>query len=164
MLPYATPEWVAALGKVYIENPENQSKHFKGMTLFASFRISADPKFGIDRDIYFSLHVKDGVMQDDSMMLSKEDAEAKSDLVFGATPSIWKKLIKKEQGFISLFMTAKIKLDKGDVKRALQIAPKSSVIVELLNKVGTEWPDEMSPQRLEEYKAHVKEFRERLKV
>ena len=164
MLPYATPEWVAALGKVYRENPENQSKHFKGMTLFASFRISADPKFGIDRDIYFSLHVKDGVMQDDTMMLSKEDAEAKSDLVFGATPSIWKRLIKKEQGFISLFMTGKIKLDKGDVKRALTIAPKSSVIVDLLNKGGTEWPDEMSPQRLEKYKAQVKEFRERLKV
>jgi putative sterol carrier protein len=164
MLPYATPEWVAALGKVYRENPENQSKHFKGMTLFASFRISADPEFGIDRDIYFSLHVNDGAMQDDTMMLSKEDAEAKSDLVFGATPLIWKKLINKQQGFISLFMTGKIKLDKGDVKRALTIAPKSSVIVDLLNKVGTEWPDEMSPQRLEEYKAHAKAFRERLKI
>ncbi|MBM4388645.1 MAG: SCP2 sterol-binding domain-containing protein [Deltaproteobacteria bacterium] len=164
MLPYATPEWVEALRKVYTENPENQSKNFKGMTVFASFRIAADPAFGINEDIYFSLHVREGVMQDDSMLLSKDDAEAKSDLVFGATPSVWKKLIRREQGFISLFMTGKIILDKGDVKKALAIAPKSSVIVDLLNKVGTEWPDEMSPQRLEEYKAHVKEFRERLKV
>jgi hypothetical protein len=31
-------------------------------------------------------------------------------------------------------------------------------------KIDTEWPDDMSPQRLQEYKAMVAEFRQRLKV
>jgi len=54
-----------------------------------------------------------GVLQDDSALLSEEDAEKKSDFILSAPPEIWKKLIKKEQGFVSSFMTGKIKLDKG---------------------------------------------------
>ncbi len=44
------------------------------------------------------------------------------------------------------------------------MAPKSGALIEVFNKLDTGWPDEMSPQRLEEYKAQVKTFREKLKV
>jgi hypothetical protein len=44
------------------------------------------------------------------------------------------------------------------------LAPKSPAVVGAFNKIDTEWPDEMSPQRLQEYKAKVAEFRQRLKV
>jgi hypothetical protein len=77
---------------------------------------------------------------------------------------MWKKLIKKEQGFVSSFMTGKIKLDKGSRARIIGLASKSGPLIETFYKVDTEWPDEMSPQRLEEYKAQVKGFREKLKV
>jgi putative sterol carrier protein len=103
-------------------------------------------------------------LQDDSALLSKEDAEKKSDFVLAASPEIWKKLIQKRQGFISLVMTKKIKLDKGMAPKLLSLAPKSGPLIELFNKVVTEWPDEMSPERLEQYKAQVKDFRERLRV
>ncbi len=43
MIPYTTPEWVEAIAKNYRDNPENQNKIFKGMTIFLSFRIQADP-------------------------------------------------------------------------------------------------------------------------
>lgn len=164
MIPYATPEWVAKVGENYKANPENQNKTFKGMTLFLSFRILADPKFGIEEDVYFSSHLVNGALQDDSAILSKEDAENKSDFILSASPEIWKKLIQKRQGFVSLVMTAKIKLDKGLAPKLLSLAPKSGPLIEVFNKVDTEWPDEMSPQRLEQYKAQVKEFRGRLKV
>jgi hypothetical protein len=164
MIPYATPEWVAEVGKNYRANPDNQNKIFKGMTIFVTFRILADSKFGIDRDIYFCSHLVDGALQDDSRLLSKEDAEKQSDFILSASPEIWKKLIQKRQGFVSLVMTGKIKLDKGLAPKLLSLAPKSGPLIEVFNKVDTEWPDEMSPQRLEQYKAQVKEFRERLKV
>jgi len=164
MIPYATPEWVAEVGKNYKANPDNQNKTFKGMTLFLSFRILADSKFGIDKDIYFCSHLVNGALQDDSALLSKEDADKKSDFILSATPEIWKKLIQKRQGFISLVMTAKIKLDKGLAPKLLSLAPKSGPLIEVFNRVDTEWPDEMSPQRLEQYKAQVKEYRDRLKV
>lgn len=164
MIPYATPEWVAEVGKNYKANPDNQNKTFKGMTIFLSFRILADPKFGIDKDIYFCSNVVDGALQDDSALLSKEDAEKRSDFVLSAPPANWKKLIKKEQGFVSSFMSGKIKLDKGSKARVIGLASKSGPLVENFYKVDTEWPDEMSSQRLEEYKALVKGFREKLKV
>lgn len=62
MIPYATPEWVEAMAKNYRDNPENQTKFFKGMTIFPSFRILADPKFGLDEDICFSTHLENGAL------------------------------------------------------------------------------------------------------
>ena len=164
MIPYASPEWVAAVGKNYKANPDNQNKTFKGMTIFLTFRILADPKSGIAKDIYFCSNLANGALQDDSALISKEDAEKKSDFILSATPQIWKKLIRKEQGFVSSFMTGKIKLDKGLAPRIIALASKSGALIESFYKVDTEWPDEMSPQRLEEYKAQVKEFRGRLKI
>ena len=163
-MPYATPEWVEAIAKNYRDNPENQNKIFKGMTIFLSFRIQADPKFGLDEDIYFGTHLEDRVLQDDSALISKEDSEKKADFILSAPPETWKRVIRKEEGFVSAFMTGKIKLDKGEAPKMIALASKSPAIVELFKKIDTEWPDEMSPQRLDEYKAQVKEFRGRLGV
>jgi hypothetical protein len=113
---------------------------------------------------YFATHLVNGVYQPDSTLLSKEDAEKKSDFILTASPSVWKKMIKKEVGFVSAFMTNKIKLDKGSPPKVIALAPKSGAVVGAFNKIDTEWPDEMSPQRLQEYKAEVAEFRKRLKV
>ncbi len=164
MIPYATPEWVEAMAKNYRDDPENANTTFKGLSLFITFRILADPRFGLDEDICFSTHIDDGVLRDDSALISKDDAERKSDFILSATPDIWKTVIKKEEGFVSAFMTGKIKLDKGDPAEVVALAPRSPAVVECFHNVEAEWPDEMSPQRLEQYKAQVREFRNRLGV
>lgn len=164
MIPYATPEWVATMGENYRANPENATKIFKGMTIFLIFRIQADPKFGLDKDIDFGTHIEDGALQDDSTLMSKEDSEKKADFILTAPPSVWKRVIQKEEGFVAAFMTGKIKLDKGEAPKIISLASKSPAVIDAFNKVETEWPDDMSPQRLEEYKAQVKEFRERLVI
>jgi putative sterol carrier protein len=164
MIPYATPEWLEAVVKNYKDNPENENRIFKGMTIFISFHIQTDPKFGIERDIYFGTRLDNGVLQDDSALMSKEDAEKRSDFILGAPPPTWKRLIKKERGFVNLVMTGKIKIEKGLPPKILSLAPKSPALVECFYKVDTEWPDEMPPERLEQYKAQVKDFREKLGI
>jgi putative sterol carrier protein len=164
MLPYVTPEWVAQAGTNYTANPENAEKTFRGMNIFLTFRVLADPKFGLHNDICFAMHLQNGVLQPDSSLVSKADAFAKSDFVVCATPDVWKAVIKKQKGFISAFMTGKIKLDKGNPTRMVSLASKSSAVVEAFYRVDTEWPDEMSPQRLAEYEARVSEFRQRLGI
>jgi putative sterol carrier protein len=164
MIPYPTPEWVAAMGENYRASPENQNKIFKGMTIFLTFRVEADPKFGLDEDIYFSTHLVNAVLQDDSTLISKEDAEKKSDFILSASPAQWKKVIRKQEGFLSSFMTGKIRLNKGEASKVIALASKSPAVVDLFHKTQTEWPDEMSPQRFESYKSQVSEFRKRLKV
>ena len=164
MLPYVTPEWVAQAGNNYSADPDNANKTFKGMNIFLTFRVLADPKFGLDKDIHFATHLEKGVMQPDSTLLSKEDAEKKSDFILSATPAVWKSVIKKEKGFVAAFMTAKVKLDKGSAPKIVALAPKSPAVIESFHRVDTEWPDEMSPQRLQEYKARMAEFRQKLSI
>ena len=164
MIPYGTPEWVEAVGKNYQANPDNQGKTFKDMTLFLTYRILADDRFGIDRDLYFCSHLVKGALQTDSALISKESAEEKSDFILSASPETWKRLIKKQQGFISLVMTSKIKLDKGMAPKLLSLAPKSGPLVDVFHRVDTEWPDEMPPGRLEEYRVQLALIREDLGV
>jgi len=61
-------------------------------------------------------------------------------------------------------MGKKIKLDKGSKARVIGLTSKSGPLIENFYQIDTEWPDEMSPQRLEEYRAKVEEFRQRLRV
>jgi putative sterol carrier protein len=164
MLPYVGPEWVAQAGMNYSANPDNANKTFKGMNIFLTFRVLADPSFGLEEDVYFAMHLENGVLQADSTLLSKDDAFARSDFVVSATPEVWKGVIKKQKGFVSAFMTAKIKLDKGSATRMVSLASKSSAVVDAFYRIDTEWPDEMSPQRLQEYKDRVAEFRRKLGV
>ena len=164
MLLFLSPEWLEAVGQNYSSDPNNQNKAFKGLSLILTFRVLADPKFGIEKDVYHSIHWIDGVRQRDSGLLSKADAEKKSDFILAAAPGTWKKVIRKETGFVSAVMTGKIKVEKGAGPEIMALASKSPVVVDNFNKVDTEWPDEMSPLRLREYQAKVAEFRQRLRV
>jgi putative sterol carrier protein len=164
MLPYATPEWLEAVRKNYNADPDNQGQIFKGLNVFLTFRVEPDPRFGIEKDLYFAVHWVDGALRPDSAHLSRAVAEQKSDFILAAPPAIWKKLIRKEAGFVSFFMTGKISMDKGSGPKVMALASKSPVVVDAFNKVDTEWPDEMSPQRLREYQARVEDFRRRLRV
>jgi len=164
MPAYATPEWVEAMGRNYNADPDNQNKVFKGMNIFLTFRVKADPKFGLDSDICFATHLENGIYQSDSTLLSKDEAEAKSDFILSASPDVWKSVIKKHKGFVAAFMGGKIKLDKGSAPKMISLASKSSAVVEAFYKIDTEWPDEMSPDRLEAYRAELEASRERLNV
>ena len=164
MPAYATPEWVEAMGKNYNADPDNQDKVFKGMNIFLTFRVKADPRLGLDSDLCFATHLVNGAYQPDSTLLSKEEAEAKSDFILSAPPEVWKGVIKKQKGFVAAFMGGKIKLDKGSAPKMISLASKSPAVVDAFNKIDTEWPDEMSPERLEAYRSEVRAFRERLGV
>ena len=119
MRAYVTPEWIEAVGENYRANPENENKIFKGMSIFLVFRVQADPEFGLEEAIDFGTHVEDGALQDDSVLMSREDSELKADFILTATPAIWKRLINKDEGFISSFMTGKITLDKGEAPKII---------------------------------------------
>ena len=164
MQPFDTPEWLEAVAENSTADADNPNNIFKGLTLFLTFRTEADPKLGIEKDIYHTIHVIDGIRQPDSGFLSKEDAEKKSDFILAASPAIWKKVIKKEAGFVSVVMKGEIEIEKGSGPEIMALASKGPAVVDIFNKVDTEWPDEMSPQRLREYQAKVAEFRRRLRV
>lgn len=94
-----------------------------------------------------------GVCHPDSSLLSKEDVEKNSSFILTATPSVHKRVIKKEVGSVSVFVTNKAKLNKGSATKVMGLATRIPAVAGDFNKIATEWPDEMSPQRLQEYKA-----------
>ncbi len=57
MPAYLTPEWLQAVAKNYRDNPDNATKHFKGLSMFMTFRVLADAKFHLDKDIYFGMQL-----------------------------------------------------------------------------------------------------------
>ena len=163
-LPYHYPEWAKKVADNYRANPDNWEKHFKGLSLFIVFSNIAQPELGIDEQIYHYAQVDDGVLVGDANHLSKAEAEEKADFILTGPLDVWKRIILKEEAFVSAFLNGKIKLEKGFAPKIVQLGPKSPALIECFSGVDTEWPDEMSPERIEEYRAGMKEFRARLGV
>jgi len=66
--------------------------------------------------------------------------------------------------FLTAFMNGDIRLEKGDYSAMLKAAAGGSRVVDIFGRGGVIWPDELSPEELNKYKAKVKEFRQKLKV
>jgi hypothetical protein len=61
-------------------------------------------------------------------------------------------------------MQGKLQLEKGDATKMLPLGVKAPHLAEVFASVETEWPDEMSPERVEEYRAQMNEFRAKLGI
>ena len=156
MPAYATREWLELVIKNYGDNPDNKNKHFKGLSMILTFHVLTDLEFGIERDIYFSFHIENGVLQSDSGFLTANQAKDKSTYIVAALPGIWKKIIQKKEGFIANFMGGKVKLGQGSAVKFIPLGGKAPALVDNFYKVDTQWPDEMSPEQLSVYKNQVR--------
>ena len=72
--------------------------------------------------------------------------------------------MQKESKFLTEFILGKIKLEKGNKVTILGLAPHAPTLVEALTQVEIQFPDEMSPNELAEYKSYLKEFRKNLGI
>ena len=61
-------------------------------------------------------------------------------------------------------MLGKITLEQGSKVGILGVAPHSNTFVDALTQKELLFPDEMSPDELEEYRAYMKSFRAELGV
>jgi hypothetical protein len=61
-------------------------------------------------------------------------------------------------------MLGKITLEQGSKVGVLGVAPYANIFVDALTQVDLQFPDEMSPDELEEFRGYVNEFRSELGV
>jgi hypothetical protein len=162
IVQYCTPEWLEISLKNFQESDRLQ-KAFEKLALKVCFLIRSEPDWGIDPDILFAAYVNHGEMERLSF-ISREDAENEADFILGASPQQWKKLLTKESKFVGDVLLGKVTIDKGSKPGVLNLAPYSSGFVEALNPVEIQYPDQMTPEELERYRAYLAEFREQLKV
>lgn len=159
---YCTPEWLEESARIYRSSPDLQKKLEK-LTAKVCYLVKADPAWGIEKDIIFGSYIDKGEMVK-LAFFSEEDARKKADFLLGATPQEWKSILRKERKFVTDFMTGKITLEHGSKVGALGLAPYANDAVNALTQVEIQFPDEMSPDELAEYRSHMEEFRAELGV
>jgi len=154
---YCTKEWLEESARLYAASDHFQDV-LKKVTAKLFYRITAEPGWGIDEDFLFGAEVKEGKLVD---MGFCSDAEAKerADFILGATPQVWKGILRKDKKFISEFMMGKIKLEQGSRVELLKITPYANHFVDALTQFEILYPDEMSSEELETYRADLSEFR-----
>jgi len=161
-IPYCTPEWLEAFEKTYRANPKYE-KDLKKLTSSVYFRVLAEPKWGIDEDIIFGAALESGKLVK-TEFISAENAKKVATFILSATPLEWKSILTKKSKFVTDFMLGKIKLDHGSKVGVLGLAPHSNTLVDALTQVELQWPDEMTPDEVKQYRANMKEFRSKLGV
>ncbi len=161
-IPYCTPEWLESFAKAYNANPKYENA-LKKLTSKVYFKVLADPKWGIDKNIIFGAALESGKLAKIEF-ISAENAVKFADFILSATPAEWKSILTKKTKFVTDFMLGKIKLDHGSKVGVLSIAPHSNTLVDAMTQVELQFPDEMTADEVEKYRANMKDFRSKLGV
>ena len=159
---YCTPEWLEESARCYAADPKFE-KEFAGITPKSTkyvFRVKAEPAWGIDRDMLFGAVVEHGKLLELGFY-NEETARKEVNFILSATPQEWKRLLRKETKFIAVVMLKKVIMEFGDFPGLLKIAPHGDAFVDALTQVTLQFPDEMSPEELAQYKVYLNEFRGR---
>lgn len=159
---YCTPEWLEASASIYQSNPQF-AKDLEKISTRVCFRVTAEPNWGIDEDIIFGAFIKKGQLEK-LAFFNEESAKNEADFILTASPQEWKKILRKENKFVTDFMLGKIILEHGSKVGVLSLAPHSTNLVKALTQVPIKFPDEMSADELAEYRSYLLEFREKLSV
>jgi hypothetical protein len=159
---YCTPEWLEESAMIYRTTPRLR-KELEKVTTQIFYRIEAEPAWGIDRDILFGAAVNKGELEE-LAFFSEEAARAKAKYIMAATPQEWKKILRKENKFLTDFMLGRITLEQGSKIGVLGLAPYANAFVDALTQVELQFPDELTTLEMEEYRAYVKQFRAELGV
>jgi putative sterol carrier protein len=159
---YCTPEWLEESARLYDSNPRFRQE-FAKLTMSVCFQVNAEPAWGLDETIYFMASVDRGELKGLSF-LTAADAHQAADFVLAASPQEWKKILRRENKFVTDFMLGKINLVKGSKVAVLSLAPYSNTFVETLTQLPLQFPDEMTVAELDCYREDVLTFRHTLKV
>jgi len=159
---YCTPEWLEESARIYRGTPDFQEKLAK-VTVKVFYRVKAEPTWGIQPDILFGALVDKGELLE-LAFFSEEVALETAEFIMAATPQEWKRILRKENKFLTDFMLGKITLEQGSKVGVLGLAPHANTFIDALTQVELRFPDELSVDELEEYRAYQKEFRTRLGV
>ena len=159
---YCTPEWLQGVEEGYDDHPRFRQEMAK-LTTKVCFKVKAEPEWGIEEDIIFCGYLEQGDLQKFAFM-REEAALGEADFVLAASPKEWKKILRKENKFVTDFMLGRITLEHGSKVGVLSIAPHSNTFVDALTQNELQFPDEMTDEELAEFRSYVQEFRAELGV
>lgn len=155
---YCSPEWLEESAKVYRSIPRFEEA-LKKVTTKIFYRITAEPAWGIEKDIVFGAVVEAGKLLDLNYY-SESEAKKTASFILAATPQVWKGIIRKEKKFITEFMLGKVTLEEGSKPGLLKITPYANHFIDALSQFEIQFPDEMSADELEAFRVELSSYRE----
>jgi putative sterol carrier protein len=155
---YCSKEWLEECGRLY-STTDSLENALKKVTTKLYFRITADPTWGIEEDILFGAELKAGKLLDLGYY-SEEDAQKEADFILATSPQIWKGLLRRDNKFITEFITGKINLEQGSKVELLKITPYANYMVDVMTQVEIQYQDEMTSEEVEDFRADLAQFRE----
>jgi hypothetical protein len=135
----------------------------KRLSASVFFRVMAEPAWGIEKDMIFGGIITKGTL-DDLRFFSEDEVKEKAEVILAATPQEWKLLLRKEHKFITDVMLSKIKLEKGSIASVWAVTPYADSFIEAITQVNLLFQDELSPEKLNEYREYASQFRSRLGI
>lgn len=145
---YPQPEWVDESAKLYDESFEKKLAKLSGAF---GYRITAEPEWGIEQDLYLNMSIDAGKLKE-FVACSVDYAQENADYILAATPQAWKRILTKKDKFVGAFMGGRVKLDKGDTVGALALGPHANTLVDVITQVELKFPDDLSAEDLVAFK------------
>ena len=157
---YPSAEWLEESTKQYGSEFEDKLKKLSG---YYAYRIRANPEWGIEKDLMMCAVIDAGKLVK-LEHCTEEEAKNDAKFIMAADANTWKRILRKLDKFVGAFMGQRIKLEKGNTVKALGLAPHANTLVESLTQVELKFPDELSPEELDEFKSSFAAYREKAGV
>jgi len=155
---YCSKEWLEECARLY-STTDTLENALKKITTKLYFRITAEPTWGIEKDILFGAELKEGKLLDLGYF-SEADAKKEADFILSTSPPIWKGLLRRDNKFITEFVMGKIILEQGSKVELLKITPYANYMVDVMTQVEIQYQDEMTSEEVEDFRADLAQFRE----
>ena len=156
-IQFCTQEWLDQCAKIYADSPELQ-KPLKNLSVKMSYRVNQEPEMGFENSMIFCTFFEEGKLSKISL-LSEEQAKEETEFLVTAPVAQWTKLLRKQSKFAVDFALKRVKLELGSKVGVLAVAPYGGHVVNMLTQVDVQFPDEMSEEEMEGYKAMIEKTR-----
>jgi putative sterol carrier protein len=152
-----TPEWVATYEKLVQEDAayKEAAKTWEGSVII---HILPKPEIGLDIDLYIFMDLWHGDCR--FMRIVPPDAGEAGDFVITGEYERWKAVMKKELDTVKGMMQGKLKL-KGDLPTIVRAVKAAARLVEIVTMVDMIYPDEATPEQVDDLRTFVKEASEK---
>lgn len=155
---FFTPEWITLFQKAIREDTLYQ-KVAEGWEGTVCLHVEKKPKYGLDVDLYLLLDLWHGDCR--SAMLVPPDVGEAADYVITASLDHWIKIGRKELDTVKGMMQRKLKL-KGSLPSMVRYVKASNRLTEISAEVGGKFPDELTPEGIEELRQVVRDLGSKL--
>lgn len=155
-----TPEW----GQVFGETIDGDAQYRQAAKTWegaVTLVVKAKPEVGIDEDVSVVIDLWHGDCRS-VKILPKEEA-AKAPYVMTGGIDTWKAVATGKTDAIKATMLGKIKL-KGNMANVVRHVKASKRLAECSGLFEAVWPDELSRDEIEKFRADLKQFREQFGV